>query len=59
MIRRVTVGLVLSALVVAGACIDKQNNDDRARACAHRLGVRWTVEDGATERLAAFKRCMA
>ena len=59
MTRRVIVGLVLSVVVVAGGCIDKQNNTDdaRARTCADRLGIRWTVQDGATQRLDAFKAC--
>lgn len=61
MTRRVAVGLVLSVLVLAGSCIDKANNteDTRAQACADRLGVRWNVEDGATDRLAEFGRCLA
>lgn len=60
MVRRVVVGVLLSAVTLAGGCIDKRNNTDHARqrGCADRLGVAWNVEDGATERLAAFSACI-
>lgn len=60
MTRRVVVGVILSAFVLAGSCIDKANSDEdaRAQACADRLGIRWTLEDGATEQLRAFKVCV-
>lgn len=61
MIRRIIAGVVLSALVLTGSCIDKANNteDARAQRCADRLGVSWSPEDGTTERLAAFGRCLS
>lgn len=33
--------------------------DVRAQQCADKLGIEWTREDGATERLDAFRRCMS
>lgn len=52
------VSVVVFAVVAALVGYAK-SPDQRAKACAHRLGIRWTHEDGATERLDAFQRCMA
>ena len=47
--------LALSALLVA---LSAPSGDagDPAR-CARALGIEWTLEDGATERLDAFATC--
>ncbi len=48
--RRILFALALLATIGAG-------QHARAEACAHVLGIHYTVDAGATERIDAFARC--
>lgn len=53
--RRILVGLAASALVLAADWFDRPQ---REHVCADNLGIVWSVEDGATERLADWRVCV-
>lgn len=55
--RRILAGLALSALVLA-ADHRPTTAPSRPQQCADALGVPWDVENGATERLEAFRACV-
>lgn len=54
---RVIIGIIASGLALAlfaPSCDPKPT----PQACAKKVGVTWTYEDGVTERLDAFQACM-
>ena len=53
-------GLALSVVVLGVSCAHRHapTEQGRAAACARRLHIHYTPEDGATERLAAFSACV-
>jgi hypothetical protein len=61
--------IMLAAIIVVGLLVNliRIGNDTRDDirsythspvACAERLGIRWSPEDGATERPDEFRRCV-
>lgn len=57
--RRILAGLAISAVVLSVSCVrSTDHHAPRPQVCADRLGVEWDREQGATERLAAFSRCV-
>lgn len=64
--RETVAGLIAVALAIVGMAFADawgKQADERPpgtpRTCAQALGIHWTPEDGATERLNAFEACVA
>lgn len=56
MTRRILAGLAATVLVLGVSC--QRDRITREQACARRLNIAYTPQDGATERLTAFQRCV-
>lgn len=53
---RIIAGIIASGLAIAvlGPCEPRRIES----VCADRLGIEWSVEEGATESLDAFRNCV-
>lgn len=56
----VTMWMLAYAALMAGDLLTSYTPTltNRAQVCAQRLGIAYTYEDGATERLTAFQNCV-
>lgn len=56
--ERIITGIIASCLAIAilGPC--EPTPTHTPSACARRLGISWSVEEGATEQLDAFQDCV-
>ncbi len=58
--ERILAGILASiiAIAVLGPCGIMDDPERTEVRCAREVGVEWSVEDGATERLDAFSDCV-